>query len=361
MNANGRVLQDVFIYPLHPSHQLRTRLVMNNTGNPPAFLIEADADQMPNLYRFLKKYKLRASLTMRVLEEEEMAVYAAWNDFAGVNPERVEQPSKSYKENTTRSDLLVAPDPRTPAPWSRILAPAWDNARLEDSTGLDEVSEKFYHLKRYLNGVPEGQKELLQDSTILHEANIDLMQGVDFRKGCYVGQELVIRTQHIGVVRKRVMPVQFWMGQPPTEAELKQKEPVFSGDLSEVASTPPNLESWVQQHLRSKVSRSRESRVGRFLGGFGNVGLALCRLENVIELEDGVAKGRTRVIEMDMDKLPETSAGAEPVTKAWVRPFVPAWWKERGEYKEGGYENFKARALGRKDPIGELGELQASA
>ena len=49
---------------------------------------------------------------------------------------------------------------------------------------------------------PEGQIEIPKETALPLESNIDIMGGIDFRKGCYVGQELTIRTHHTGVVRE---------------------------------------------------------------------------------------------------------------------------------------------------------------
>ena len=85
----------------------------------------------------------------------------------------------------------------------------------------DKGTEEDYTVHRVLHGVPEGSLELVNSLPL--NSNIDLMGGgkvsfspdaasdtrlVDFRKGCYVGQELTVRTYHTGVVRRRIFPVQ---------------------------------------------------------------------------------------------------------------------------------------------------------
>ena len=61
-------------------------------------------------------------------------------------------------------------------------------------------SPGHFHLHRLLHAVPEGPTDFGQ---LPLEANLDLMDAVDYKKGCYVGQELTARTHHKGVVRKR--------------------------------------------------------------------------------------------------------------------------------------------------------------
>ncbi|MFL5221026.1 MAG: oligopeptide/dipeptide ABC transporter ATP-binding protein, partial [Microvirga sp.] len=64
-----------------------------------------------------------------------------------------------------------------------------------------------YHAHRIAHGVPEGGKDFLFNDAFPHEALMDQLNGVDFDKGCYVGQEVVSRMQHRGTARTRIMPV----------------------------------------------------------------------------------------------------------------------------------------------------------
>lgn len=67
---------------------------------------------------------------------------------------------------------------------------------------FETVTPEHYHLHRLVHAVPEGPADF---PALPLEANIDFMNGVDYRKGCYVGQELTARTHHKGIVRKRGM------------------------------------------------------------------------------------------------------------------------------------------------------------
>src|SRR5690606_34871018 len=106
---------------------------------------------------------------------------------------------------------------------------------------LPSYPESTYHLCRYVLGLAEGQSEILRDSALPHESNLDLLGGVDFRKGCYVGQELTIRTEHRGVVRKRILPAVLYSASssdsaspppPPTSLVVVAKEGEQGEDLA---------------------------------------------------------------------------------------------------------------------------------
>lgn len=63
-----------------------------------------------------------------------------------------------------------------------------------------------YETERYRLGVPDGVVDLIVDKTIILEANFDELNGIAWEKGCYMGQELMARAKHAGVIRKRYLP-----------------------------------------------------------------------------------------------------------------------------------------------------------
>ncbi len=88
-------------------------------------------------------------------------------------------------------------DPRYAALGTRMIAP----------TGPTHLSEADYHAHRIALGVPEGGKDFNFGEAFPHEVLMDQLNGVDFLKGCYVGQEVVSRMQHRGTARTRMMQI----------------------------------------------------------------------------------------------------------------------------------------------------------
>jgi folate-binding protein YgfZ len=94
----------------------------------------------------------------------------------------------------------VAEDPRLPdLGWRAIVA-------AEDAVEFAQVPAEQYHARRIVMGVPEGGRDFLFGDAFPHEALMDQLHGVDFDKGCYVGQEVVSRMQHRGTARTRIVP-----------------------------------------------------------------------------------------------------------------------------------------------------------
>ena len=70
-------------------------------------------------------------------------------------------------------------------------------------------------------GLPDGSRDLMVDKSLLLENGFDELNGVDFQKGCYMGQELTARTKYRGLVRKRLMPVTISGPTPEPGAEIR--------------------------------------------------------------------------------------------------------------------------------------------
>jgi tRNA-modifying protein YgfZ len=96
-------------------------------------------------------------------------------------------------------------DPRLPELGFRLLLP---KATSVADLGCEASSEADYHALRIGLGVPEGGRDYVFGDAFPHEALFDQLNGVDFAKGCYVGQEVVSRMEHRGTARKRIVPVE---------------------------------------------------------------------------------------------------------------------------------------------------------
>jgi folate-binding Fe-S cluster repair protein YgfZ len=128
---------------------------------------------------------------------------------------------------------------------------------------------------------------------------------VDFRKGCYVGQELTVRTYHTGVIRKRILPVLLHPS-PSHRPGDNRPHPQFMPGLDIRAS---------RTHAPGEGRVARPRGTGKLLSTVKDVGLALLRLEHVEGLERGDLKF----------ELLGGEGGASD--NEWlVTPWWPNWW-----------------------------------
>jgi folate-binding protein YgfZ len=96
-------------------------------------------------------------------------------------------------------------DPRLPELGTRIILPPDTAADAAKDLGAALADADVYDAHRVSLGVPRGGMDFTYGDTFPHEANMDQLGGVDFDKGCYVGQEVVSRVEHRGTARSRIV------------------------------------------------------------------------------------------------------------------------------------------------------------
>ena len=143
----------------------------------------------------LNIYKLRAKVIVEDLSAV-LGVLAAWDG------------SSTTKDGTTKHGLSYA-DPRLPALGLRVMLPPHLAAAAAAELGTTLVDAAQYEAHRIALGVPQGGLDFSYGDAFPHETDMDQLGGVDFSKGCYVGQEVVSRMEHRGTARSRAVPVRY--------------------------------------------------------------------------------------------------------------------------------------------------------
>jgi folate-binding protein YgfZ len=185
LSPQGKILFDAFVIP-----------------DGDGLLLDCAADIAGALAKRLALYRLRARVEIADLSASLMAL-AIWG-----------------REPPAAAQGRIYPDPRDPALGWRIAAPPAELGAFEDD------GEAAYEAHRIACGAPRGGLDFVWGDAFPHEANMDRLHGLDFRKGCYVGQEVVSRVEHRGLARKRVVRVRIAGAPPPPGAE------VFAGETA---------------------------------------------------------------------------------------------------------------------------------
>jgi hypothetical protein len=154
------------------------------------FFLDCPKALAPALVEKLNFYKLRAKVICEDLSAA-LGVMAVWDGA-----------------RETDHGLCYS-DPRLPGLGLRIMLPP--NLAAEAAADLDAplVEAEAYETHRILLGVPRGGSDFAYGDTFPHEADMDQLNGIDFGKGCYVGQEVVSRVEHRASARSRVVPIAY--------------------------------------------------------------------------------------------------------------------------------------------------------
>jgi folate-binding protein YgfZ len=238
----------LFAALLAPQGKILFEFFVLNTGD--TFLIDCAASIAADLLKRLNFYKLRAKVAIDDVSQT-WRVGAVWG--------------KDAASLADGMGALAYPDPRLSALGWRVIL-----GELDGNSGFNAMAADYDAMRIGL-AVPEGGKDYAFGQVFPHDACFDLLHGVDFKKGCYVGQEVVSRMHHRGTARTRVLGVVGERELPAGGAEV-------------------TAEGFAVGHLGSVA---------------GNRGIALARLDRVKEAK---AKGQRLV------------AGDVP-----VELFAPSW------------------------------------
>ncbi|XP_051114980.1 putative transferase At4g12130, mitochondrial [Andrographis paniculata] len=293
LTPQGRFLCDFFLYKPPRSDEK-----LDRTGSGPGpssgeLEIYADVDRsiLDEILATLKRYRLRSKVDIENVAED----FSCWQRF-GKNlegkssiSEDPEADSVGWGGTVDRAGASASEgnaygwqwqkDPRLACLGYRGIFPSNTTPPLVESD--KETDEGNFVLWRIEKGVAEGPIEIPKGEAIPLEYNLAGLNAISFDKGCYVGQELVARTHHRGVIRKRLIPLRFLSD---SGKDLEQE-------------IPPGSEV---------VSTASQKKVGTVTTAVGSCGLGLLRLEESF-------KGTTSL----------TINGHEHVKVETIRP---KWW-----------------------------------
>jgi len=168
LSPQGRILIEMMI-------------IVAQTGEQESLYIACDQRQIDDLVKKLKLYRLRRKINLRLCEDEILLASSA--------------------PLTSPHIHLTCQDERAPQRGYVSIA----HMSIENDIALSPLEN--YHAKRIQDGIPEGPDELIENRALMLEAGLDWLMAVDFKKGCYIGQEVTARTRYRGLVKKRLVPV----------------------------------------------------------------------------------------------------------------------------------------------------------
>ncbi|XP_054711633.1 putative transferase CAF17 homolog, mitochondrial [Uloborus diversus] len=243
LNPKGRVLYDSILYKMSAEE----------------YLVEYDCTGVEYMQKHLVMYRLRKNVKIHPNTD-----VIAWVIYPERNDETVLSDLSNIILELTKCDGVVAAveDPRTKLLGFRILTK-------KDIDFPKLLSEKFniiegnkYTQLRYSLGIGEGVTDHPPGNCLPFETNVDYLNGVSFSKGCYIGQELIARSQFVLNVRKRLLPVTL---------PLQSSYPVF----------PPEC----------TILNEKQEKIGRLRSCYEQYGLALLKSDECFKSQYLLLKG----------------------------------------------------------------------
>ncbi len=182
LTAQGKFLYDFFVF------EREDQLV-----------IDCYQDDLMPLGQLLRKYKLRSDISMGIDSENTVAII--W-------PEELENlisiENINIEEN---SNVIIFEDPRHDQLGYRIVGNPNTLENLCDTCGFVMRNISYHENLRVILGIPDGRKDIEHSKGLLREYGFDELGGIDWNKGCYMGQELTARTKYRALIKKRLLPI----------------------------------------------------------------------------------------------------------------------------------------------------------
>ncbi len=184
-----------------------------------AIVLDCEAGRRADLMKKLRMYKLRSKVDLTD-RTGDLAVFAVFGNKAA------EALGLAAGAGAAKpfANGVVFTDPRLSEAGLRAILPKDGAEKALEAAGVNKGPVKEYERLRIGLGLPDGSRDMTVEKALLLENGFDELNGVDWEKGCYMGQELTARTKYRGLVKKRLTPVEITGPTPPPGT------PVMAGD-----------------------------------------------------------------------------------------------------------------------------------
>lgn len=197
-----------------------------------ALLLDCEADRLADFQKRLKLYKLRSDVTVEDVSAKFTVLAITGDDVSGA----LGIDAEAGVAKTVEGGAIFT-DPRHAGLGARAIVGTENLTDFIAASGLTEGTLDAYDLARIKLGVPDGSRDMQLEKTILLEAGFDELNGVDWKKGCYMGQELTARTKYRGLVKRRLMPVRILDGDMPAPGTPVMRDEREVGEIRSGAGT----------------------------------------------------------------------------------------------------------------------------
>ena len=168
-----------------------------------SYLLECEKKSTAEIIKLLKFYKLRTKVDFIDLSEKYVAAVISLEKFKEVNGSNLPKGSTtSYREDP------VYIDPRNDKLGAKIISKLENIHLTIKKLNLKITDKKNYYNKSFELGIPQIDLNKLKDKIFGIENNLDELNGIDFKKGCYIGQENTSRIKLRNKLRRRILPIQ---------------------------------------------------------------------------------------------------------------------------------------------------------
>ena len=182
------------------------------------YLLECEKKSTVEIIKLLNFYKLRSKIDLINLSEKYVAAIISLEKFKEINSS-----SLSKGSTTSYQDDSVYIDPRNDKLGAKIISKLANIHLTIKKLNLKITDKKKYYTKSFELGIPQVELSKLKGKIFGIENNLDELNGIDFKKGCYIGQENTSRIKLRNKLRRRILPIQKIIGEISENDIIKYK------------------------------------------------------------------------------------------------------------------------------------------
>ena len=223
-----------------------------------SYLLECEKNSTAEIIKLLNFYKLRSKVDFVDLSEKYVVAIISLEKFEEINNSAL---SRGKTINYQESPVYI--DPRNEKLGAKIISKLENIHLTIKKLNLNIVDKKKYYIRSFQLGIPQIELHKLKDKIFGIENNLDELNGIDFKKGCYVGQENTSRIKLRNKLRRRILPVEKISGEIQENDIIKYKDNEIGKIMIDkpypfalIKVVEPNLEEFAKNELmcgKSKV------------------------------------------------------------------------------------------------------------
>ena len=166
------------------------------------YLLECEKESTSEIIKIFNFYKLRSKVNLTDVSKKYTSAVISLKKSKEIN-----QSLNSKGYTTSYKDSIIFIDSRNENLGAKIVSKAENIKNVIENLNLKTVDKEKYYTKSFNLGIPQINLNKLKDKIFGIENNLDELGGIDFKKGCYIGQENTSRIKLRNKLRRRILPV----------------------------------------------------------------------------------------------------------------------------------------------------------
>jgi hypothetical protein len=191
------------------------------------YLLECEKKVTSEIIKIFNFYKLRTKVNLIDVSKKYTNIIISLEKFKEITKtQHMEDSTLSCEEGSTLSceNERIYVDPRSKNLGAKIITKIENIENIIKKLDLKKIDKKNYYEKSFTLGIPQLNLTKLKDKIFGIENNLDELNGIDFKKGCYIGQENTSRIKLRNKLRRRILPIEKVSGQISANDIIKYKD-----------------------------------------------------------------------------------------------------------------------------------------